>query len=105
MTKRLLQKRILQKKKFKKTIHYFSTQKFAVDIPAEGLIIHDEEDLETPYHYAVKINERWKASTLITTKGLGHNLKSKDVVKTIVHFITQPAHQPVMTVNTDLVLK
>ena len=92
-------------KEFKKPIHYFSTQKFAADVSVEGLIIHDEGDLETPYHYAVKINEHWKASTLITTKGLGHNLKSKEVVKSIIDFIAVPVHQPVMMVKKDLVLK
>src|SRR6187402_1959428 len=30
-------------KKFKKPIQYFSTQKFAIDVPAEGLIIHDQD--------------------------------------------------------------
>ncbi len=92
-------------KEFKNPITYYSTQKFAADVPVQGLIIHDEEDLETPYHYAVKINEQWKTSTLITTKGLGHNLKSKEVLKTIVDFISTPIHQPIMMVKKDLVLK
>lgn len=92
-------------KEFKHPIDYFSTQRFAADVLVEGLIIADEEDLETPYHYALKINEQWKASTLITTKGLGHNLKSKELVKTIIEFISAPTHQPVMMVKKDLVLE
>lgn len=93
------------KKEFKKPIEYYSTTKFAEDVSIEGLIIADEEDVETPYHYALKINERWKTSTLITTKGLGHNLKSKELVKTIIDFIATPAYQPVMMIKKDLVLE
>jgi pimeloyl-ACP methyl ester carboxylesterase len=77
-------------KEFQKPITYFSTSKFAVDVNVPGLIIHDEDDLEAPYHYAKKINEHWPQSKLITTKGLGHNLKSKEIVNQVLDFINSP---------------
>lgn len=73
---------------FQHPISHFSTTKLAANIPVPGLIIHDEDDAETSYHYATKINQAWKNSTLITTKGLGHNLKSSEVVETITKFIS-----------------
>lgn len=66
---------------------FFSTAKFAASVNIDGLIIHDEDDREAPYHYASKIQQGWKRSRLITTKGLGHNLKSAAVVSEVVNFI------------------
>lgn len=70
--------------KFGKPISYFSTAKFAEALKVPGLIVHDEQDEDTPHHYARQINQAWEDSLLITTRGLGHNLKSPTVVK-IVH--------------------
>ncbi|HEY5747587.1 MAG TPA: alpha/beta hydrolase [Chryseolinea sp.] len=71
---------------------YFSTKKFAASLPLKGLIIHDEGDAEAPYHYAVTINEAWKKSTLLSTQGFGHNLKSPAVVDAVFKFIEQSNH-------------
>lgn len=71
-------------RKFGKPISYFSTAKFAEALKVPGLIIHDEHDEDTPHHYARRISQAWEDSLLITTRGLGHNLKSPLVVK-IVH--------------------
>jgi len=77
---------------------YFSTREFATAVPVKGLIIHDEGDAEAPYHYAVKINEAWQRSTLLSTQGLGHNLKSPAVVEAMFNFIEQ-SHRPELTVS------
>jgi tagatose-1,6-bisphosphate aldolase non-catalytic subunit AgaZ/GatZ len=53
------------------------------------LIIHDKEDREAPYHYAERIKGVWPNAKLITTEGLGHNLKSQDVVKMVTGFLEQ----------------
>jgi pimeloyl-ACP methyl ester carboxylesterase len=84
---------------FKKPIDYFSTADFAKSLSLPGYIIHDEDDAEAPYHYAVKINENWKNSILITTKGLGHNIKSKDIVERVVRLISESTHNAVMEVS------
>jgi hypothetical protein len=75
---------------------YFSTTKFAASINVKGLIIHDEEDQEAPYHYTVPLHQAWEKSKLISTKGFGHNLRSASVVKHVVDFVEdQSKHEPV----------
>ena len=66
---------------------YFKMVEFSKSLRVEGLIIHDKEDKEAPYQTAVDMNAVWKNSRLITTTGLGHNLKSKDLVEEVVNFI------------------
>lgn len=65
----------------------FSTSKFAKDIVAEGLIIHDTKDPIIPFNDAKLIKSNFKNSTLISTKGLGHSLNNSKVTKSIVDFI------------------
>ncbi len=70
---------------------YFSAKKFALDLGIPGLIIHDEDDAETPWHHAAAIHSVWPGSKLITTSGFGHNLRSREVVEHVVKFISTPA--------------
>jgi Alpha/beta hydrolase family len=72
---------------FNKDVRFFSAQRFVASLPVHGLIIHDEQDDETPFLYALKIHTAWKKSTLIKTSGLGHNLKSGEVIKTVSDYI------------------
>lgn len=65
----------------------FSTSKFAKDIIAEGLIIHDVKDPIIPFSDAKLIKSNFKNSRLISTKGLGHSLNNSKVTKSIVDFI------------------
>lgn len=76
--------------RYQVTPDFFSSLKFASRLKVRGLIIHDEEDMEAPYRYTVPLNKHWPHSKLITTKGLGHNLKSQLVVKEVVDFIQEP---------------
>ena len=69
------------------TPEYFSTLRFAGSLKAKGLIIHDEEDLEAPHHYSIPLQRAWEKSKLISTKGFGHNLRSKTVVDEVVRFV------------------
>lgn len=66
---------------------YFQMKEFAKTLHQPGLIIHDTEDKEAPYKNAVAMNKVWKNSTLITTTGLGHNLKSSDLVEQVARFM------------------
>jgi pimeloyl-ACP methyl ester carboxylesterase len=88
-------------KQFQQPIHYFSTTKFAADVKVPGLIIHDEDDEEAPFHYAKKISANWSQSKLIVTKGLGHNLKSKDIVAEVLNFVNTSIPQTNMKVFED----
>jgi pimeloyl-ACP methyl ester carboxylesterase len=66
---------------------YFSIPSFVKDNKAACLIVHDENDKETPYRNAVALHKAYAGSKLITTKNLGHGLKSDDVMKEVVEFI------------------
>lgn len=69
---------------------YFSAKEFAKSLKANGLLIHDEEDDETSVQNSKDIHQAWKNSSLHITKGTGHNLRSKDVVRQVTDFLSQP---------------
>lgn len=66
---------------------YFQIKEFAKTLTQTGLIIHDTEDKEAPYKNALSLNQSWKNSKLISTSGLGHHLKSKDLVEEVAKFV------------------
>jgi pimeloyl-ACP methyl ester carboxylesterase len=83
------------------TPDYYSARRFASVLDIPGLIIHDQEDRETPIHHAEAIHRVWPGSTMITTGGLGHNLRSPQVVKRIVDYLRpQPKTAPVQPLYT-----
>jgi hypothetical protein len=84
---------------FGNPITHYSTSKFAIDVTIPGLIIHDTEDKETPYHYGVAIHNNWPLSKLVTTSGLGHNLKSKSVIAEVVNFVHENNFETVMEIK------
>jgi pimeloyl-ACP methyl ester carboxylesterase len=67
---------------------YFSAPAFASQLSVKGLIIHDEEDDETSVENSRAIHAAWKNSRLVVTKGKGHNLKSEEVVRETIQFIS-----------------
>jgi pimeloyl-ACP methyl ester carboxylesterase len=75
---------------------FFSTQKFAGSLKVKGLIIHDEDDAQAPYEYSIPLQKSWPQSRLVTTKGLGHNLRSFSIVKQVLDFIEEPNLEPVL---------
>ena len=92
---------------FQKIIHhlpeYFSATRFAKAIELPTLIIHDEHDKETPHHHALEIHAVAKNSRLITTSGLGHNLRSANVLKHVVDFANQSTLDQEMVENVTTV--
>jgi len=79
---------------FQKAPRDFSAPFFASSMKVRGLIIHDEADDDTSVIHSLRIHAAWKNSRLITTKGLGHNLKSDEVVNEVIKFVNQPSlHQ------------
>ena len=76
-----------------KPIQYFSAGRFAAALDIQGLIIHDKGDAEALYEAAVAIHKAWKGSKLIATEGLGHNLKSSEVVEMVVDFLKDEESQ------------
>jgi pimeloyl-ACP methyl ester carboxylesterase len=73
---------------------FFSAPIFAQAVKIPGLIIHDEQDEDAPYRYAIQIHGAWKNSRLITTSGLGHNLKSTDVIRRVMDFVSDRKKVP-----------
>jgi esterase/lipase len=80
----------LIEKKFVKIIghkpEYFSYKTFGKGVSNETLIIHDIEDKSCPYKYAVQLSEEIPNAKLMTTKGLGHPMKSSKVYEAIAQF-------------------
>src|SRR5437879_2974713 len=66
---------------------FFSSVRFAKAITVPGLRLHDEKDEEAPYRYALELHAAWATSRLITTSGLGHNLKSAQLVEKVIDFL------------------
>lgn len=74
---------------------FFSLKEFSKTLTLPGLIIHDTKDPDAPYRHAVEAHQNWKASRLISTTGLGHNLKSLDLIKKVEEFLNQEVHHEV----------
>ncbi len=66
---------------------YFSLKEFAKTLTLPGLMIHDKDDREAPYAHVLAAHQNWKNSEMVTTTGLGHNLKSGDLIKKVVQFL------------------
>jgi pimeloyl-ACP methyl ester carboxylesterase len=73
------------------TFEYFSAPAFAATIRQPGLLIHDEHDKETPHTHSILINQAWNRSELLITNGLGHNLKSPEIVEKVLTFMETKA--------------
>ncbi|WP_111309880.1 alpha/beta fold hydrolase [Confluentibacter sediminis] len=68
---------------------YYHISNFSEKIKAKGLIIHDKEDKIIPYSDALDYEKHYKNTTLISTTGLGHGLKSDEINTSILDFINQ----------------
>ncbi|PKQ45313.1 alpha/beta fold hydrolase [Confluentibacter flavum] len=68
---------------------YYHIHNFSENIHSQGLVIHDKEDRIIPYSDALDYQKHYKNSTLISTSGLGHGLKSKEINAHILDFINQ----------------
>jgi len=66
---------------------YFNSARLSESITAKGLIIHDELDQIIPFTDAKDYESFYKNSTLITTKGYGHGMKSDEVHNHIIDFV------------------
>ena len=65
----------------------FSCARFVVKNTKEGLLFHDEDDLQVPVGASIKVHEHWKGSQLVLTKGLGHSMHQPAVNDQIVSFL------------------
>ncbi|MGC6525404.1 MAG: alpha/beta hydrolase [Flavobacteriaceae bacterium] len=74
-------------RKFNQPSTYFNTSHFIKHMDSKGLIIHDENDPVIPFSDAIEIQSNFKNSRLVSTKGLGHGLKGKQVIEHIIDFL------------------
>jgi len=68
-------------------VNYFSSKAFTKTISNPGLIIHDQQDPDAPYAHALEVHRNWPNSRMISTTGLGHNLKSTELIKEVARFL------------------
>ncbi|MBS1487725.1 MAG: alpha/beta hydrolase [Bacteroidetes bacterium] len=66
---------------------YFSLKEFVKSVNNQGLIIHDQADREAPYAHALAAHHNWPNSKMISTTGLGHNLKSLELIQEVENFL------------------
>ena len=66
---------------------YYATERFVEGMEVPGLIIHDKDDKDAPFHYAEKMAASWPNAETYFTKGLGHKLRDPKVVKRVVTFL------------------
>lgn len=67
---------------------YFDIENFFTHIKTKALLVHDEDDPDTDVKYSRRLHELYDDSELFITKGLGHRLRSKDVLERVVTFVT-----------------
>lgn len=66
---------------------YFSAAHFSKELNAKALIVHDKKDRIIPYKDALKYQENFKNSELVSTRGYGHGLKNDTVYNHILEFL------------------
>jgi pimeloyl-ACP methyl ester carboxylesterase len=66
---------------------YFSSKRMATHNTIPALIVHDKEDKAANSKYSVGLHENWKNSQLLLTNGLGHDLKSEELIKYSITFL------------------
>jgi pimeloyl-ACP methyl ester carboxylesterase len=66
---------------------YFDAPELAHSMCKPVLIVHDTDDADTPYAHAAAMYANWPHASMITTSGLGHNLKSPELMRQVMQFI------------------
>jgi pimeloyl-ACP methyl ester carboxylesterase len=69
------------------TPEYFDAPELVRSFCKPVLIVHDTEDTDTPYAHAAAMYANWHNAQLLTTSGLGHNLKSPEIMRQVMEFI------------------
>jgi esterase/lipase len=69
------------------TPNFFSAPTFAKELQTKALIIHDKDDFDAHSENSIRLHKQWQKSELLLTTGLGHSLKSKDVMQKVIQFL------------------
>lgn len=73
----------------KEDLNSVNLPKLVKDLAIPGLIIHDHKDGLTDFSNARLLHQHWPQSELMTTTGLGHRLRSPEVIHAVVDFIKE----------------
>lgn len=84
-------------KKFNFDINNLSASVSAKDVKLPLLVIHDQQDFDSPVEASIKINKIIKNSKLVLTQGLGHRkiLGDQEVIRRILEFIESASNKNV----------
>lgn len=74
-------------RRMKLTFSDISPRRYAANVTAPGLLIHDVDDDLAPIEGAEDIYRNWKNSSLIITEGLGHSLTGIEVVELVTEYM------------------
>jgi pimeloyl-ACP methyl ester carboxylesterase len=71
------------RERFQMDPEYYSIRNFAKKLTVGGWVVHDKQDVVSPYKNGENIANNWSQSVLMTTDGLGHSLNHSDLLKQI----------------------
>jgi len=88
-------KQLMERRFVKDVLDDISGDKNFSKLTIPGLVIHDRDDSDVPWHHAESLAQAWKHATLYLTKGLGHRriLYNKEVTQRVADFITQDSEK------------
>ncbi len=71
----------------------FGLAQLVTKLSTPGLIIHDRDDDRVPYGNATALAAVWPQARLVSTRGLGHRLRSTEVHRLVANFILESAEE------------
>lgn len=74
-------------------LQLFGLSKLAGTLCLPGLIIHDQQDERIPFCHAEQLAAVYPEAKLIATRGLGHRLRSDEVVQLVAGFVRGSANE------------
>lgn len=65
----------------------FALERLSETLSLPGLIVHDRDDDRIPFFHAEQLAAVYPQAKLIATRGLGHRLRSEEVVQMVAGFV------------------
>ena len=66
---------------------FYDIDNFTSSITVDGMYIHDRDDKEVPFAYTKVLEKNWPNAKKMYTSGLGHKMRSPDVVNAVEEFL------------------
>lgn len=68
---------------------YYSIGNFVKQLEVPGMVVHDTEDLVSPFSNGEKIAGNWKGAVLVPVTGSGHSLNHRETLQQVAHFVRE----------------